>query len=399
LTDSSAQSSPVQSSEFLLLASPVLLIGLGMSFAGPYVALFGRREIHMTPLELGLYLTLVSSSSILVSAALARISDRLPNRKWIVVLAMLATAVGFACLSFLRFYWLLVVCASVFLGLGAAAFPQLFALSRQQLLGVGAKNPERDMTSLRSIFSLAWVVGPIGGSLLLERLGFQGLFLGTAVCYLIAAVPVLFARTRPQPLTSSTVSTTLELQSSAQTVAVSALCFVLYNMAGSMGASWLPIHVTETLHGSTANVGFLVGFCAFLEIPVMLGFAFWRSRPSNQHMLVLCFALSVAYFVLVSSAKGLPLLIVAQAVRAVVIAISATIGMAYFQELMPGRPGTAMTLFSNTMNLGAMLAGIVAGAVVQGFGLVAVFVLCAALAGVAFSLFSFVIRRHPPLET
>jgi MFS transporter, SET family, sugar efflux transporter len=342
-------------------------------------------------------LTLVSSSSILISSMLARRSDRLANRKPVVVLTMLTTAAGYICLSSLRSYWLLIVCVSVFLGLGAAAFPQLFALSRQQLLGIGAKHPDRDMTSLRSIFSLAWVVGPIGGSLLLEKFGFQGLFLGTVVCYLLASVPVVFARTYPPSTASGAVAAGLELQQApARTLAVTALCFVIYNMAGSMGASWLPIHVTETLHGSTANVGFLVGLCALLEIPVMLGLAFWRSRPSNQHMLAVCFALSTVYFVLLFSATGLGLLVVAQAVRAVVIAISATIGMAYFQELMPGRTGTAITMFSNTMNLGAMLAGIVAGAVVQGFGLLAVFALCAGLCGVAFVLFSSMNRQ--PLQ-
>ncbi|NJK46291.1 MAG: MFS transporter [Pleurocapsa sp. SU_196_0] len=135
-----------------------------------------------------------------------------------------------------------------------------------------------------------------------------------------------------------------------------------------------------------------------LEIPVMLALAFWRSRPSNQQLLVLCFALCAVYFACVSSATGLVLLIVAQVIRAVVIAISATIGMAYFQQLMPGRTGTAITLFSNTTNLGAMLAGIIAGAVVQGFGLVAVFVLCAALGGVAFGLFALLNRQPMPVE-
>ncbi|NJK46292.1 MAG: MFS transporter [Pleurocapsa sp. SU_196_0] len=267
MTDSPPATARGERSEFVQLALPVLLIGLGISFVGPYIALFGRREIRMSPLELGLFLTLVSSSSILISATLARFSDRLSNRKWLVIVAMIATALGYACLSWLRSYWLLLVSASLFLGVGAAAFPQLFALARQQLLGVGAKNPERDLTSLRSIFSLAWVVGPLIGSLLLERSGFQGLFLGTVVCYLVATVPVLFARTHPPRLTSSTVTTRTEVQASPRTITVAALCFVLYHMASSMGASWLPIHVTETLRGSTADVGFLVGLCACSRFP------------------------------------------------------------------------------------------------------------------------------------
>jgi MFS transporter, SET family, sugar efflux transporter len=375
------------------MAVPILLIGFGMSFTAPYIALFGRREIHMTPLELGFYLTLVSSASILVSAVLARISDRLPNRKSIVLLALSASALGYVGLSEMRSYWWLVAFAAIFLGLGAASFPQLFALSRQQFQGEHSSNLERGMTSLRSIFSLAWVVGPLGGSLLLERFGFRGLFLGTALCFGAALLPVLVLRSRPMLRGSSTIQPLGVPAASTERIVIAALCFVLYHMASSMGASWLPIRVTESLHGSTADVGLLVGLCALLEIPVMLGLAFWHSRPRNEHLIWLSFSLCALYFVLVSSATALPLLILAQGVRAVVIGISASIGMAYFQQLMPGRTGTAITMFSNTMNLGSMLAGIVAGAVVQSFGLLAVFVVCAALAAFACATFVFLIRK------
>ena len=47
------------------------------------------------------------------------------------------------------------------------------------------------MTVLRSVFSLAWVVGPGLGAAVLSRWGFQGIFLATAACFVLAALPLL----------------------------------------------------------------------------------------------------------------------------------------------------------------------------------------------------------------
>jgi SET family sugar efflux transporter-like MFS transporter len=73
------------------------------------------------------------------------------------------------------------------------------------------------------------------------------------------------------------------------------------------------------------------------------------------------------------------LLNVAQVAKAIALAISTTIGMAFFGLLMPSRVGTAMTLYSNAMSIGSMLAGVVGGFVVQHSGLRSVFFLGAVL--------------------
>jgi MFS transporter, SET family, sugar efflux transporter len=77
-----------------------------------------------------------------------------------------------------------------------------------------------------------------------------------------------------------------------------------------------------------------------------------------------------------------------------VIAISASLGMAYFQELLPGRLGQATTLFVNTNSAGSMVAGLVSGAFAQTFSYRAVFLLCAALTLAAWALMLLVGRQN-----
>ncbi len=372
--------------EYPLLAIPVLLLGFAASFSMPFISLFGTNIIHMTPLALGTYLSSVAVSSIVLSMFTARVSDRLRSRKPVVLVGLVSAASGYLALALVRDYTALLVLASFCLGLGASAFPQIFALARTQFLGNSLS--QQAVTALRSIFSLAWVVGPLGGSVLLEKFGFTGLFLASGACYVVALAFILLLPVKASSDgISRVVSSNNRSDAPPPTVGLVVMCFAFYNMAISMGACWLPILVTKTLAGTTANVGFIARLCALLEIPIMMGFALWRKRPSDSSFIIWAFLLCAVYFVIVGTTSSMLMLNLVQVARATAIAISATIGMAYFGLLMPSRVGTAMTLYSNAMSIGSMLAGLVGGFVAQHFGLRNVFFLGATLVAVAALVF------------
>lgn len=169
--------------------------------------------------------------------------------------------------------------------------------------------------------------------------------------------------------------------------------FTLYGMAMHMGMVMFSLFVTETLHGTSAQVGFLVGLCALLEIPVMLLFVLSKRLPGVEWLIKAGLLLFVVHFALIYLAQGMPLLIATQVLRAAVLAVMAGLGMTYFQQLMPGRFSAATTLYSNTSVVGSMLSGIVAGAWAQVFGYRPVFLLCAALSLAAWGMMLWATRR------
>ncbi len=170
------------------MACAVLLIGLASSLTAPYLPLFGAQVAHMSPFALGAFMTLLALSSIVVSLQLGRVSDRLPSRKPVVLLTAAAATAGYVLLTTTTSYALLCVIAAVFLGTGAASFPQLFAFTRTRFGDVPAALAEQGLTTLRSVFSLAWVVGPGVGAAVQGTLGFHGLFLMTAALYAARAL-------------------------------------------------------------------------------------------------------------------------------------------------------------------------------------------------------------------
>ncbi|MFC4636801.1 sugar efflux transporter [Deinococcus hohokamensis] len=392
------------------LATSAFLMGFGLSVAAPFMALFGVNEVHLTPLQLGIFLTSNAVCSVLISTRLARWSDRRPDRKPIMLLAFASAAVAYALLSVVRSFPLLLLVGGVFIGTGAAAFPQLFAFARAQVMGgqkAGAPTdlPERAMTVLRSVFSLSWVVGPGLGAFLLARWGFTVMFLVTAACFALGLLPLLrMPAAVPRPTSALPVAAreTAKPDSAAPVPAAPAsrrspvkwvaLAFVLYGMSMSMGMTMFPLFITRVLHGTEGQAGFLVGLCALLEIPVMLALAMSRRLPSKAVLIRGALMLFALHFALIYFSGGMPLLVASQFLRAAVVAVMAGLGMAYFQDLMPGRFGAATTLFANTSNVGGMLAGVVSGACAQAFGYQAVYLLCAALTFGAWTVMQWLAR-------
>ena len=93
----------------------------------------------------------------------------------------------------------------------------------------------------------------------------------------------------------------------------------------------------------------------------------------------------VAYYATVLVAPNIWVLAAAQVLDAFFIAAVSAVGISYMQDLMPGRPGRATTLFTNTFPIGAVLAGPLCG-LAQKFDYRLAYAMCAALCAVGLVL-------------
>jgi SET family sugar efflux transporter-like MFS transporter len=109
-------------------------------------------------------------------------------------------------------------------------------------------------------------------------------------------------------------------------------------------------------------------------------------HASRERLILGGLTLFAGYFTLMAAAPSWPILIAAQVARGVAIALVSTLGITYFQNLLPDSTGRATTLFSNTATSGSLVAGIAAGAAAQTVGYRAALLLCAILAATAWAL-------------
>ncbi|RZI93162.1 MAG: MFS transporter, partial [Rubrivivax sp.] len=145
-----------------------------------------------------------------------------------------------------------------------------------------------------------------------------------------------------------------------------------------MGSNAMSIVVVREL-GSETDVGLLFSLCAALEVLVMGLFVVRPMAKVSVPLLVLGFVLFAAYFLMALVWPTLLSLYLGQVPRAAAIGILRVVGMAYVQQLLPGRAGVASALFGNTMSAGALLSGLGTGIFAEAFGYRAVFGVCLVL--------------------
>ncbi|WP_051964654.1 sugar efflux transporter [Deinococcus misasensis] len=342
-------------------SAALMMFGIAYSYVLPYTSLFAITEAKMSTRELGIFLTLMSVSSIVISTYLARVSDRGSNRKWILMFGLLASAAGYLLFSEVRNFYLLVLIACTLLAVGSSAFPQLFAFARTRLQEQEVEKPELAISTLRTFFSLAWVIGPATGALLLGAFGFPWLYRVAAACAIAAALIVLQFKTTQARNQSQTPVQPLGTVLRNPTVAAIFGGFTLLSVAGALSQIALPLRVVKDLQGSETQVGLLFSLAAGLEIPFMVFFGAIASRLPKSRLILAAAVLQGVYFLVIGQATEIWQLFPAQILTALVVSITMGLGISYFQDLLPEAPGLATTLNANSSRMGSILSGLLFG--------------------------------------
>jgi MFS transporter, SET family, sugar efflux transporter len=361
----------------------ILSVGLGDATGGSYLTLFAVDKVHLSPIELGIFLSVLALSGIIVSTTFGRWFDQ--SASFVpLFLALSMMVIGYALLPAVSQFYLLVLLGGLPLGTSAAAFPLLFALAKGRLDQANAETTERGIAVMRTTWSMSWAVGPALAALLVTFSGFPGVFLATA---LFGAVALFIVGSKCIDTEARPVKTSSELlraPANFPQIWLAALSLTLFHTAMFMGSIALPIVVTRELNGTNADVGFIFSVCAFLEVLVMLVFVLFPSSPGDSHWISAGFLAFILYFVVMIWTPSVPFVLGAQLLRAVGIGLIGYQGISYVQALMPNRTGSAAALFSNTTNGGFLVAGIAAGAWAQFFGYRSTFLVCAGLSCLGF---------------
>jgi MFS transporter, SET family, sugar efflux transporter len=396
---------------FTPLAGTTLMLGVALSFTAPYLSLFSVEQADMTPLQLGLFMTMIAASGVVASAVAGKWSDRHGHHRELLLAALIASTLGFVLLCLVRNYAALVAIGIAFLGAGGSAMSLIFSFARSALPVDDHAERAFALATLRTVLSMAWVFGPSIGALVLAGLGFYGLFLFAAACFAACGAIVWRMHGSPKGDPHSAPAhyagepaSLLEVTAPEKEEAVAphegeshtraeiwraTVALTLIGLAASATMIVLPLYVVHGMHGSRIDVSIMLGLGAFLEIPMMLALGARGSRLDKQRWLASCAAVHMVYFVAVAAARNVEFLIPMQAFNAFVVAVTSCLGMVYMQDLMPRSPGAATALFFNASRVGSILSGILSGVLVAALGYRGTFLVCGALTFGALVLFAY----------
>ena len=353
----------------------VLFAVLAEAVAGSYAALLAVEKLGMSPLELSAFLTASAISGIAVTTLFGHLHDRRPIM-WPLLLSLVAKILGLSLYAFASETWMLIAAAFLLGGLSSASYALLFAMAKGYLDRVGGDTVLRGMASLRMTSSMSWAIGPALGAALVAVWSFEGVYLGAALLGVLALGVVLLSRIKVVPAaTEERQRITLGVVRAA---APAVLALTAFHTAMFMGSNAMSIVVVRGL-GTETDVGLLFSFCAALEVVVMGVFVVRPVAARSIGLLAIGFLLFAAYFGLALVWPTLLSLYLGQIPRAAGIGIISILGMAYIQELLPGRAGVAAALFGNTMSAGFLISGIGTGIVAEAFDYWTLFGVCGVL--------------------
>jgi SET family sugar efflux transporter-like MFS transporter len=153
----------------------------------------------------------------------------------------------------------------------------------------------------------------------------------------------------------------------------------LFHTAMFLGSIALPIVLTTSLGGAESDVGITMSLCAALEIVVM-GVLIWRPLQRGERVAIVAgFAAFIVYFITLTLVHSVGAVLWAQIPRAIGIAFVSYLGISFLHSLMPHRAGAAAALFSNSGQVGSVLAALSVGALAKAFGYASIFGVCAVL--------------------
>ncbi|GKX61555.1 sugar efflux transporter SetB [Pragia fontium] len=364
---------------FLLIA---FLTGIAGALQTPTLSLFLTTEVHTRPILVGLFFTGSAVIGIIISQIIASYSDRSGDRKILIVICCLFGALGSVLYAFNRDYFLLLTVGVLLSTFGSTATPQLFALAREH---ADRTNREVVMFSsiLRAQISLAWVIGPPLAFALALGFGFKTMYLSAAVAFVFCSVIVWYAL---PSMPKEKRADNARLQAPRQNRRDTLLLFIVSALMWTCNSMYIinmPLYLITELQLSEKLVGIMMGTAAGLEIPVMIIAGYYAQRFGKHKLMKNAIIAGLLFYIALFFFTSPWILLLLQILNAIFIGILAGIGMLYFQDLMPGQAGAATTLFTNTIRVGWIIAGSLAGTVAEIWNFHTVFYIAAVMCLVA----------------
>lgn len=370
---------------FMLVA---FMMGVAGALQAPTLSLFLSREVGAQPFWVGLFYTVNAIAGIGVSLALAKRSDSQGDRRKLILFCCLM-AVGNALLfAFNRHYLTLITCGVLLASLANTAMPQLFALAREYA-DSSAREVVMFSSVMRAQLSLAWVIGPPLAFMLALNYGFTVMFSIAATIFALSFILIAFmlpSVARVEQPADVPVSQSGGWQD--KNVRMLFIASTLMWTCNTMYIIDMPLWISAELGLPDKLAGILMGTAAGLEIPAMILAGFYVKRFGKRRMMVTAVAAGVLFYLGLIFFHSRQALLILQLFNAVFIGIIAGIGMLWFQDLMPGRAGSATTLFTNSISTGVILAGVIQGAVAQSYGHFAVYWVIAVISLVTLAMTS-----------
>ncbi len=348
----------------LSLLLTCFLVGIAGAFTFPTMSLFMAQEVGVRPSLIGLFFVVMTVSGVLISQAIGWWSDQGIDRKRLILFCNTMGAIGFTIFAFSRDFWLLLIGAAIFISSNSAALPQIFALARE-ILDKQKRPSEKFSSVLRAQISLGWVIGPPIAFFIANVYGFMALFLLAALMFILLLILVQSTLPKIAPKSKSTSNNRADSLWRDKNIMLLAVAFVFMYCSNNMYLISMPLYIANDLGLDASLAGLMMGVAAFIEIPIMLLCGTYALRVGKKRLITAAILSGCVFYVGVIINTSMSGFLLLQFFNGIFIAVTAALGISYFQDLKPNKIGQVTTLYSNAIKSGGVIGGAFAGMIAE----------------------------------
>ncbi len=380
-------------------AVSLFLVGLAISSGLPLVTLFLIRDLHIGASVAGLFF-LTALAGPVVSVATGRLSDFLPSRAPLIRGSALWLAAGWALMAVAREPWLAYAVGLVFFCVIGTLSAQVFAALRDVLAREGERREATVTSTIRTAYSLGWIIGPVVGAWLAGALDVRAAFVATAALYLASLLPLwrIDAPTRGHDTGGATADRRPFARANLPLVLFALVC-VLVLSGDAIKLAYLPVYLVGGLKQNVAVFGSLLSVSAIVELVVMPLTGVLADRFGLARVITGGVVIGALDYGILAGSTALWQLYVVQVLHVAVIAALLGLGVTYAQRLSRDRAGLASSVFFGAQGLSTPLGGLLGSYGVRLLGVPHVFalpsLLCVLSVGVLVAVHRQFVREQP----
>jgi len=371
------------------------------AFFLPFVSLWATRDIGMSSERLGTFMTVYALCAIVITQLIARWSDRGVPRRTLLLIGSSAGVLAHLGFALVRDPLALLLIASSALALASINFAQLFAHVREHV-----EYTERAAAAVpllmgisRASYALAWTVGPLLAGWLVSRFGYPTINLAAAAFFIVFAGGVIRFVSRAGRVAEATESNAAPTQTfihglGQPVVLAHALAFALMFAAITIKGLNLPLFLMGKLGATEKGVGAAFAVSPLFEILFMVGFGHLAALGHQRRVMMAGAAAAVVYFAVLPFVTAAWHVYSLQVLSAAAGAVTTSVAIPYFQDLLPGQPGVATSLYSNALKAGSLLGSSAFGLLASYLGNAYLFWVCAGFALITLAVVTFARQRR-----
>jgi MFS transporter, SET family, sugar efflux transporter len=333
-----------------MVSASLFFTGITWASTLPYAAILAVDVLKIDNATYALLMTISSLVGAAASVMLGYLSDKVRDRRLIVIACACLGTLGFGLIYFLRSPLAYVIAYCVVMPFGFALFSQTFSYARTYYNLRAPQRAEFMNSVLRSIFTIAWViVPPVAGWLAAAYTPFD-LYGVSAAAYLGCAVifGLMLADGSTQIGVNSKATDGSAPPAAASRIELPMLIGIagvfLIKTAIGVHVTTAPLAITNDLGGTLADVGIYAALAAFLEIPCMLAWGLAAQRVPKWAIIVVAALLYGVYMLLLSRAGSVIELFWLQGLNAIATSALLSITISYMQDAIRGRVGLSTSL-------------------------------------------------------